>query len=184
MQHPHSFVEPSERAWLDQLPTAIERFGFDENGARISRPLEAEILSVLADSPRGSNVALLLADFGEGKSFLTVSLCMGLRDRYLAEPRSGSPVPVRLHLRGYRHVSAPADFLRTQLELVGLSMADWAELRRGNVLVVLDGLDEMSVRQDPGTTRANLDKIESLLELLEGLPVLVTSRPHFFASQC
>src|SRR5262249_8672170 len=66
--------------------------------------------------------------------------------------------------------------------LLGLSMADWAELRRGNVLVVLDGLDEMSVRQDRATTRANLDKIESLLELLEGLPVLVTSRPHFFAS--
>src|SRR5581483_3986377 len=73
-------------------------------------------------------------------------------------------------------------FLRTQLELLGLSMADWAELRRGNVLVVLDGLDEMSVRQDPATTRANLDKIGSLLEMLEGLPVLVTSRPHFFAS--
>ena len=32
------------------------------------------------------------------------------------------------------------------------------------------------------TTRANLDKIGSLLELFEGLPVLVTSRPHFFAS--
>ena len=182
VQDPRSFVEPSERGWLDQLPTRIERFGFDEKGARLGRPLEAEILSVLVDSPRGSNVALLLADFGEGKSFFTVSLCIRLRDRYLGEPRSGSPVPVRLHLRGYRHVSAPADFLRTQLELLGLSMADWAELRRGNVLVVLDGLDEMSVRQDPATTRANLDKIGSLLELLEGLPVLVTSRPHFFAS--
>ena len=182
VQDPRSFVEPSERGWLDQLPARIERFGFDEKGARLGRPLEAEILSVLADSPRGSNVALLLADFGEGKSFFTVSLCIRLQDRYLGEPRSGSPIPVRLHLRGYRHVSAPADFLRTQLELLGLSMADWAELRRGNVLVVLDGLDEMSVRQDPATTRANLDKIGSLLELLEGLPVLVTSRPHFFAS--
>jgi len=182
VQDPRSFVEPSERGWLDQLPARIERFGFDEKGARLGRPLEAEILSVLADSPRGSNVALLLADFGEGKSFFTVSLCIRLHGRYLGEPRSGSPVPVRLHLRGYRHVSAPADFLRTQLELLGLSMADWAELRRGNVLVVLDGLDEMSVRQDPATTRANLDKIGSLLELLEGLPVLVTSRPHFFAS--
>ena len=182
VQHPRSFVEPSERGWMDQLSTRIERFGFDEKGARLGRPLEDEILSVLVDSPRGSNVALLLADFGEGKSFFTVSLCIRLQDRYLGEPRSGSPIPVRLHLRGYRHVSAPADFLRTQLDLLGLSMADWAELRRGNVLVILDGLDEMSVRQDPATTRANLDNIGSLLELLEGLPVLVTSRPHFFAS--
>ena len=182
VQDLRSFVEPSERGWLGQLPARIERFGFDEKGARLGRPLEAEILSVLADSPRGSNVALLLADFGEGKSFFTVSLCARLQERYLQEPRSGSPIPVRLHLRGYRHVSAPADFLRTQLELLGLSMADWAELRRGDVLIVLDGLDEMSVRQDPATTRANLDKIGSLLELLEGLPVLVTSRPHFFAS--
>ncbi|MGP8000179.1 MAG: N-6 DNA methylase [Streptosporangiaceae bacterium] len=182
VQDPRSFVEPSERGWLDQLDAQIERFGFDEKGVRLGRPLEAEVLSVLVDSPKGSNVALLLADFGEGKSFFTLSLCVRLQDRYLGEPRSGSPIPLRFHLRGYRHVSAPTDFLRTQLELLGLSMADWAELRRGNVLVVLDGLDEMSVRQDRATTRANLDKVGSLLELLEGLPVLVTSRPHFFAS--
>jgi type I restriction enzyme M protein len=182
VQDQRSFVEPSKREWLDQLTAQIERFGFDEKGAHLGRPLEAEILSVLVDSPEGSNVALLLADFGEGKSFFTVSLCIRLRDRYLKEPQSGSPIPVRLHLRGYRDVSAPADFLRTQLEFLGLSMEDWAELRRGQILVVLDGLDEMSVRLDPATTRANLDKIGPLLELLEGLPVLVTSRPHFFAS--
>lgn len=181
-QDPLSFVELSERNWLSQLATRIERFGFDEKGIRLARPLGDEVLSVLVDSPAGSNVALLLADFGEGKSFFTVSLCVHLQERYLREPRSGSPIPVRLHLRGYRHVSAPADFLRTGLEFLGLSMTDWAELRRGNVFVVLDGLDEMSVRQDPATTRANLDKIGSLLELLEGLPVLVTSRPHFFAA--
>ena len=45
-------------------------------------------------------------------------------------------------------------------------MTDWGELRHRNVLVVLDGLDEMSVRQDPATARANLEKIGSLLELL------------------
>ena len=182
MQDPCSLVEPSEQGWLDQLGTQIERFGFDEKGARLSSPLETEIISVLVDSPRGSNVALLLADFGEGKSFFTVSLCVRMRDHFLGAPRSGSPIPVRLHLRSYRHVSAPADFLRTQLELHGLSMTDWAELRQRNVLVVLDGLDEMSVRQDPATTQANLENIGALLEMLEGLPVLVTSRPHFFAS--
>ena len=92
-QDPRSFVEPNERGWLDQLPVQIERFGFDEKGARLAHPLQAEILSVLVDSPRGSNVALLLADFGEGKSFFTVSLCVHLQERYLGEPRSGSPVP-------------------------------------------------------------------------------------------
>jgi hypothetical protein len=182
IQDEESFVERSERGWLSQLASGIERFGFDDKGARLARPLEDEILSVLLDSPEGSNVALLLAEFGEGKSFFTVSLCARLRDRYLAAPGSSSPVPVRLRLRGYRYVSAAADFLRTQLELLGLSMTDWGELCRGNVLVILDGLDEMSVRQDPATTRENLDNIGSLLELLDGLPVLVTSRPHFFAS--
>ena len=61
-------------------------------------------------------------------------------------------------------------------------MEEWSELRRKNVLVILDGLDEMSVRQDPATTRSNLEKIGSLLEFLEGLPVLITSRPQFFSS--
>jgi pyruvate-formate lyase-activating enzyme len=182
LKDPVRFVEPKERAWLDQLESQIVRFGFDENGARLACPLEAEIISVLFDSPTGSNVALLLAEFGEGKSFFTVSLCCHLRARYLSEPRAKSPIPIRLFLRGYRHVSAPVDFLRTQLELIGLGMDEWSELRRQNVLVVLDGLDEMSVRQDPATTRSNLDKIGSLLELFEGLPVLITSRPHFFSS--
>ena len=93
-----------------------------------------------------------------------------------------SPIPIRFFLRGYRHVSAPVEFLRDQLGLIGLGMEEWAELRRRNILVILDGLDEMSVRQDPATTRSNLDKIGSLLEELDGLPVLVTSRPHFFSS--
>lgn len=182
VQNRESFVERGERGWLSKIASGIERFGFDDKGARLPRPLEDEILSILLDSSTGPSVALLLAEFGEGKSYFTVSLCARLQDRYLAAPRSGSPVPVRLRLKGYRHVSAPVDFLRSQLELQGLSMTDWAELCRGNVLVILDGLDEMSVRQDPATTRANLDNIGALLEMLDGFPVLVTSRPHFFAS--
>jgi Rho termination factor, N-terminal domain/Pentapeptide repeats (8 copies)/NACHT domain len=177
-----SFVEPNESAWLDQLDSQIERFGFDEKGARLQGSLEDEVLSVLFDSPNGSNIVLLLAEFGEGKSFFTVSLCVRLQARYLREPRSASPIPVRFFLRGYRNVSAPLDFLRDQLGLIGLGMEEWAELRRRNVLIILDGLDEMSVQQDSATTRSNLDKIGSLLEELDGLPVLVTSRPHFFSS--
>jgi Pentapeptide repeats (8 copies) len=177
-----SFVEPSEQIWLDQLDSQIERYGFDEKGARLTRPLQEEVLSVLLDSPSSSNVVLLLADFGEGKSFFSVSLCVRLQIRYLREPKSASPIPVRFFLRGYRHVSTPLDFLRDQLALIGLSMEEWAELRRRNILVVLDGMDEMSVRQDPATIRSNLDKIGSLLEELDGLSVFVTSRPHFFSS--
>ena len=178
----HSFVERKEFVWLNQLGSQIERFGFDEKGTRFSRPLQTEILSALLDSQAASDVALLLAEFGEGKSFFTVSLCTYLRDRYLQEPRAGRPIPLRFFLRGYRDVDSPVDFLRIQLEQLGLSMEDWPELVRRDVLIVLDGLDEISVRQDPATTRANLDKVGALLELLEGLPVLVTSRPHFFSS--
>jgi CheY-like chemotaxis protein len=177
-----SFVQPSELTWLDQLDSQIERYGFDEKGGRLSRPLRTEILAVLFNSSDNARVALLLAEFGEGKSFFTVSLCAYLQAQYLAEPRPATPIPVRLFLKGYRHATSPADFLRIQLEQVGLSMEEWPELLRQNVLIILDGLDEMSVQQDPVTTRVNLDKIGSLLELLEGLPVLVTSRPHFFSS--
>jgi hypothetical protein len=154
-----SFTQPNERIWLDELDSQIERSGFDEKDARLSRPLQEEILSALCGSRGGSNVALLLAEFGEGKSFFTVSLCASLQARYLAEPGGAVPVPIRLLLRGYRHVSSPLDFLRTQLEFIGLNINDWSELQRTNILVILDGLDEMSVRQDPETTRINLDNI-------------------------
>lgn len=177
-----SFVEPKEVGWLEQLDSQIERFGFDEKGVRLPRPLQDEIMARLLDPRSDSNVALLIADFGEGKSFFTVSLCASLRTRYFADPLAGRPIPIRLMLRGYRHFTSPIEFLRSQLEQVGLSMEEWPELMRLKILVVLDGLDEISVRQDPVTTRANLDKIGSLFELLEDVPVLVTSRPHFFAS--
>jgi len=180
--NPHSFVERKEFVWLKQLKSQIERFGFDEKGVRLARPLRTEILSALFESRAGSNVALLLAEFGEGKSFFTVSLCEYLRDRYLEQPRSSRPIPLRFFLRGYRDVDSPLEFLRAQLQQLGLSLEDWPELIRREILIILDGLDEISVRQDPATTRANLDKVGSLLELLEGLPVLVTSRPHFFSS--
>ena len=52
-----SFVEKPESGWLGQLDTGIERFGFDESGARLDRPLEAEVMSVLAGSQQGSTVA-------------------------------------------------------------------------------------------------------------------------------
>ena len=179
---PRSFVELKEAAWLDQVDGQIERFGTDEKGARLSRPLQSEIIDRLFDSPSGSNVALLLAEFGEGKSFFTVSLCLRLQARYLANPRSNMPIPIRLFLRGYRHFDSPIDFMRTQLAQVGLTIDEWPELTRRKVLIILDGLDEMSVRQDPAATRADLDKVGALLEMLEGIPVLVTSRPHFFSS--
>ncbi len=178
-----SFVLPPEKAWLDQIESQVTRFGFDEKGTRLPQPLETEVLSALFGPSTSSNVALLLAEFGEGKSFFTVSLCVHLQARYLAKPGSGVPIPIRLPLKGFRHTSSATDFLRTQLELIGLDVRDFGELRRHEkILIILDGLDEMSVRQDPATTRANLDNIESLLGLLEGLPVMVTSRPHFLSA--
>jgi DNA-binding GntR family transcriptional regulator len=183
IQDPASFVRRHEMAWLEQIDSELVRFGYDEKGIRLRRPLQAEILAAICDPPSGSKVALLLAEFGEGKSFFTVSLCRRLQDQYLAEPGSGSPIPVRLLLQGFRHVTSATEFLSQQLGFIGLSIPDWSELLRdAEVLVILDGLDEMSVRQDPATTQANLEKIGSLLDLLEGVPVLITSRPHFLSS--
>lgn len=177
-----SFVQRKETVWLDQLESQIERFGFDENGIRLARPLREEILSVLCSDSNESNVVLLQADFGEGKSFFTVSLCIHLQAQYLMEPSVAMPIPIRLFLHDYRHVSSPFDFLRTQLAQLGLEMEDWHDLAQRNVLVILDGLDEMSVQQDPATTRADLEKIGSLLDFLQGIPVLIATRPHFFLS--
>ena len=100
---PRSFVGPSEDAWLDQIESQVTRFGFDEKGGH-PQPLEAEILSALFGPSTSSNVALLLAEFGEGKSFFTVSLCVHLQDRYLATPRirssgTGPAAAARLQAR-------------------------------------------------------------------------------------
>lgn len=177
---PSSYVLSNERAWLQELDHQIKRYCYDDRGARLERPALVEVLAALDEPP---HVALLVADFGEGKSFFTVALCSHLRERFMHSPTSGTLLPIRLYLRGFRHTDSPSEFLRSQLELVGLTTEDlYGGIRRARLAVVLDGLDEMSVGQDTETVRSNLDKVAGLLEILESAPVLVTSRPHFFKS--
>jgi len=178
-----AFMQPNEREWLPLLETQIERRGLDADGRRLDVPLQEAVLRSL-DSLQIGPTALLTADFGEGKSFFTVALCAALRTRFLANPSPTIPIAFRFYLRDFRKISSASEFLQRQLDRIGVTRAEWSiVVQQWNVLVVLDGMDEMSVPQDISTTRINFEKVSDLLEELAGIPVLVTSRPNFFGSE-
>lgn len=182
LRSPTSLTQPNEREWLPMLETSIERRGLDADGRPLDSPLQEVIIKAL-EPTNPAPTALLTADFGEGKSFFTVSFCHALRERFLANPTPANPIPFRFHLKGFRKVDDASEFLSRQLQQIGVSLAEWTSLtQQWNVLVVLDGMDEMSVSLDIDTTRANFAKVSDLLDQLDGLPVLVTTRPNFFGS--
>jgi hypothetical protein len=178
-----ALVQPSEREWLPLLGDHIERLGVDAEGRPLDVPLREAILDHIGRGKPGTT-ALLTADFGEGKSFFTVAMCEELRVNFLENPSPASLIPFRFYLRDFRNIRSASEYLRQQLARVGIDVAEWQSLNaEWRVLVVLDGMDEMSVPQDLETTRANFDKVSDLLEELSGISVLVTSRPNFFGSE-
>lgn len=182
LRSPTSLLQPNEREWLPMLDTCIERRGFDADGRLLDAPLQEVIIEALKPT-NPAPTTLLTADFGEGKSFFTVSFCHVLRERFLANLTPEAPIPFRFHLKDFRKINDASEFLSRQLERIGVSRAEWTSLtQQWNVLVVLDGMDEMSVPLDVATTRANFAKVSDLLGQLDGLPVLVTTRPNFFGS--
>ncbi|WP_313408153.1 pentapeptide repeat-containing protein [Aeromicrobium sp.] len=182
LDSPGNFLQPNEREWVSLLAHHISRRGLDSDGRPLALPLDEAILASLQPTPNGST-ALLTADFGEGKSFFTVSFCNTLRERFLSDPAPANPIPFRFFLKDFRRLESATLFLQDQLERIGISRGDWTRLsQQWRVLVVLDGMDEMSVPQDPSTVRENFRKVDDLLRELSGVSVLVTTRPSFFIS--
>jgi type I restriction-modification system DNA methylase subunit len=146
----------------------------DVKGAVLKGTLLDETLAwVHGDS---AEPMLLLADFGEGKSFFTYSLARRLCEAYRWAPATGV-FPLRIPLREFAHAGSGRALLQRRLEELGATLDQWRELaRRGRTLVILDGFDEMTADLSPAAITENLRSIESCLTELTGSRVLVTSR--------
>ena len=136
---------------------------------------EQSVLHWLRESDR--DCALLLGDFGDGKSFFTYTLARRMTEEFLRSPGSGW-IPLRLSLRGLGdHPVDSRTFLDQRLLEFCAGVRTWNEItQRYRFLVILDGLDEMSLGMNDTAVLHNLNLLEQLLEQFQGHRILVTSR--------
>ena len=125
---------------------------------------------------------VLLGEPGAGKSTACQYLAARLAARHRQDP-IGNPVPLLVPLWKFSYINDIKQLVFEELLFRhGVSMASSAALERmlaeGRFVVLLDGLDEMTVRLDPYVLRANLRAIASLLDC--GSRILLTARTRTF----
>lgn len=124
-----------------------------------------------------SPCALLLGDFGDGKTFFTYTLARRLAKDFLESPEQGF-IPLRISLQRLgEQRSEPRDILNNRMKEFSDGLKDWNKVQgRYPFLIILDGLDEMSQSMSDTAVLENLSVLESLMEQFRGYKLLVTSR--------
>ncbi|MFH1469584.1 MAG: helix-turn-helix domain-containing protein [Pseudomonadota bacterium] len=146
---------------------------------------QVQTLQELVDSwlaEPGITHLVLLGEPGSGKTTACQHLAALLARRHLQAPLS-NPAPLLVPLWEFSYVHDLEKLVfKDLLFRWGAGIAGTAALERmlaeGRFVVLLDGLDEMSVRQDPYTLRSNLRAISGLLG--SGSRVLLTARTRTF----
>lgn len=176
LSDPHRlcFVTEDHRHFNELYDNQVQLRVADDKGALLKGTLLDETLAWIHGESTGP--MLLLADFGEGKSFFTYSLARRLCDEYRWSPTTGV-FPLRIPLREFAQAGNGRALLQRRLQELGATLDKWRELaRRGRTLVILDGFDEMTADLSPAAITENLRSIDSCLTELAGSKVLVTSR--------
>lgn len=128
---------------------------------------------------------MLLGSFGAGKtSFIRLYAVRQLR-RYLNSPLS-ERIPLVISLRGYGKVSNVAQLIADSLTQVhrlrlptGASLRLFEQLnRRGKLLILLDGFDEMASQVNDSAMRANFESLMGLAT--PNSKLILTSRTEYF----
>ena len=149
----------------------------DELGTPIG-DLEKVVRNWLDNDDR--RVLLLLGEFGDGKSFFGYTLTRRLAEEYLEAPKEGC-LAIRLALSELPGAGDGRQLLERRLRDIGSTYADWlGAVRISRALIILDGLDEMSVQVDPATVANNLHLLSACVHNLPAGKILITSRTHIF----
>lgn len=126
---------------------------------------------------QNTDCALLLGDFGDGKTFFTYVLAQRLAKNFLESPATGW-IPLRFSLSDLRdRLMDCRDFLKRRLHEFDGTIAEWTDIQvRYRFFIILDGLDEMSLGMNDTAVLENLARLEEVIEQFEGHKLLVTSR--------
>lgn len=123
---------------------------------------------------------LLLADFGEGKSFFTYCLSRWLSEGLLRNPDAGV-LPLRIPLGEFRRGGDGRELLTRRLHEIGATLEEWRTVTTHfPSLLIFDGFDEMSPDISPESVNENILGLESCLREARNSKVLVASRGRVF----
>jgi len=158
----------------------IELRGIDRVGSPLAESMTETATKWLAsDTP----VLLLLGDFGDGKTVFHYFFSRHLLESFRKDPKTGW-LPLRLALRDFSRlgIGNGRDILRYRLEDFGADINSWRELRSSHrVLVILDGLDEISKSSNRRSVGHSLGLLlDCWEEEFQDVKVLVTCRTPFF----
>jgi hypothetical protein len=170
---------PIHRLFVDP---ACEEKG--PTGVRRSPSLTVRVREWLADSASRRNL-LLLGEYGTGKSVFVEHLAFELAEEIVQTNTSSLPVPIVVYLRHF--ADALGDLRRVitshlvdDLRLSARFDAFIRLLKRGRILLILDGFDEMAMVVDAKTRDHNFLVLQTLCT--GNARVLLTGRQEYFPS--
>ena len=126
----------------------------------------------------------LLGDVGTGKSFLSRMIALHLAERFLETPLE-NPIPILIDLRNADRQFSLEGLILTHFVANGLSQATFEifqhALTQGQIVLILDGFDEMAARVTPAITNRNFHELSRCVA--GRAKVLLTCRTHYFKSR-
>jgi pentapeptide repeat protein len=143
--------------------------------------LDGYLNSWLADGQR--RYLALLGDYGTGKSWTCLRLAKQLADTFRVNPNN-NPLPILISFRRYRANYDLESLVKAELaEQYGVDIPKVGSITKllsgGNIILILDGMDEMAKTLGE---RSALLSFSKLGLPLRGPKVLITCRTHYFYS--
>lgn len=152
----------------------------------LAEPASSAVAAWLADSE--ANQLTLLGDYGTGKTTFLKHLALEMARRYEREVIEGGArgrVPVFIDLREYTQALSLKQIILDLLDNHGIRAASYAAfeyvLREGQVLLILDGFDEMASRGNYRITLRNFRELNR--SALGRAKIILSCRSHYFTDQ-
>lgn len=196
------FLRMIWRPYIDSLEAELDREEIEQRYVDLScrrdtsdgiEPLsgtdEGESLDAYARSwiqERGREQICLLGEFGAGKTWFCKHLAQVQLERFLESP-SSERLPLLVSLRDFAKSTSAEQLVshalveRRGLPFVGSAFRVVSALaRRGKLLLILDGFDEMARKVDKQSMVENFDELTRLITPRG--KVLLTCRTEYFQS--
>ena len=165
---------------------ACYKLGAQEEGKEPSKDLHSSLDSYIDNwlNERGKMHISLLGEFGTGKTWFCRHYAYRQLQRYLNDP-ANERLPLLITLRAFAKSMTPQQLINDalleqyKLPFVGSAFEVFKEMnRRGKILLILDGFDEMARQVVKQTVIDNFWELAKLVD--KNSKIILTSRTEYF----